>query len=382
MNPDDMQSEPIAVCGAGPAGLAAALTIAKQGRQAVVYERHADVGHRFHGDFQGIENWTSSGDVLEELAALGIEATFEYMPFREVVLYDPDGREYNVRASDPFFYIVRRGAEAGTLDNALKEQALSLGVPIHFNTPCSHLPNGGIVAQGPHRADAIAVGYVFETEQADGAFGVLSERLAPKAYAYLLINAGRGTLATCLFEDFHNERDYLERTVAFFHDRVGVVMKNARRFGGSGNFLVPHTACKGSILYAGETAGFQDFFAGFGMRYAMISGHLAARALLTGRPQEYDSLWQRHFGGLLRASVVNRYLYAMLGDGGYRWFARGLARTIDPRARLRRLYAPSFWKALIYPVAQRAVMRRMRVTCVMEGCTCTWCRCQRAAVAS
>ena len=38
------------------------------------------------------------------------------------------------------------------------------------------------------------MGYVFDTDMSDGVFGVLSDRLAPKGYAYLLIHRGRGTI--------------------------------------------------------------------------------------------------------------------------------------------------------------------------------------------
>lgn len=76
-----------------------------------------------------------------------------------------------------------------------------------------------------HRADAIAAGYLFDTDMADGIYAVVSDDLAPKGYAYLLMNRGRGTLATCLFEDFHKEREYLERCVAFFDDKIGVHME-------------------------------------------------------------------------------------------------------------------------------------------------------------
>ncbi len=64
----------IEISGAGPAGLAAALTVTAAGQRARVYERRSDVGGRFHGDFQGLENWTTDIDVLEELASLGIDA--------------------------------------------------------------------------------------------------------------------------------------------------------------------------------------------------------------------------------------------------------------------------------------------------------------------
>ncbi|RMG55536.1 MAG: hypothetical protein D6723_02450, partial [Acidobacteria bacterium] len=176
-------TSPLVITGAGPAGLAAALTVANAGGCPVVYERQRDVGGRFHGDFQGIENWTTRQDALEELTALGIEPTFETTPFREATFYDPAGREHHYRSSHPLFYLVRRGPESGTLDWGLKQQARARGVEIRFKQSRNRLPEGGIVAQGPRGADAIAVGYVFETDMADGAFAAFSDRLAPKGYA-------------------------------------------------------------------------------------------------------------------------------------------------------------------------------------------------------
>ena len=69
------------------------------GQDSVVYERHADVAGRFHGDFQGIENYSTRGDALEELAAAGVDPTFKFTPFSEAVLYDDRGREWRYRAS-------------------------------------------------------------------------------------------------------------------------------------------------------------------------------------------------------------------------------------------------------------------------------------------
>ena len=211
----------IHVSGAGPSGLAAALTATRAGRQVIVYERSRDVGHRFHDDFQGLENWTAEGDVIEELGALGIYPTFEHTPVREAVIFDPHHQAHTFRSPRPLFYLVRRGSSAGTLDSSLKAQAVTRGVQIRFGEAQHHLPEGGVVAEGPHGSDAIAVGYVFETEAADGAYAALSDQLAPQGYAYLLLVQGRGTVASCMFDDFHNEKVYLERTVAYFREKVG-----------------------------------------------------------------------------------------------------------------------------------------------------------------
>src|SRR5712691_3149081 len=233
---------PIHVSGAGPAGLAAALTAHRAGRRVIVHERFADVGHRFHDDFQGLENWTTDGDVIDELAELGIEPTFDHTPVRETVVFEPR-RAHIYRSARPFFYLVRRGPSAGTLDASLKAQALARGIEIRFGeVRRHHLPEGGVVAAGPPGSDAVAVGYVFATKAADGAFAAMSDRLAPKGYAYLLMIRGRGTVASCMFDDFHNKNVYLERAVAFFREKVGFDMQGPRRFGGAGSFTVPRTA--------------------------------------------------------------------------------------------------------------------------------------------
>ncbi len=371
-----MTTQPtITISGAGPTGLAAAITAARAGAAVTVYERHARVGHRHHGDFQGLENWSTEGDVLEELAALGIEPDCELAPFRDVVLFDPDGLEYHCRSAQPLFYVARRGAMPDSLDQALARQARALGVDLRLATPCRELPDGGIVAEGPRRADIIAVGYVFDTASADGAFGALSGRLAAGGYAYLIIHGGRGVVATCLFGDFHHEQDYLTRTVDFFSRSVGLEMRDPRHFGGVGNFAIPRSARDRSLVYAGECAGFQDALAGFGMRYALLSGHLAARALLSGTPARYDDLWRMRFGGMLRVSLVNRFLYAGLGDPVRRLLVRYVASRSNVRAALRRQYVGSRLRTWLYPLASAALQRPLFSTHRQPGCACTWCRC-------
>lgn len=368
---------PVEIVGSGPAGLSAALAVLRSGGRAIVYEANPEVGHRFQGDFQGIENWTTSMDVLEELAALGIESTFEYKAFRECLFFDAGGREYVCRAELPLWYLVRRGTGPGTLDQALKEQALAAGVEFRFNTTRRHLPSGGIVAHGPRRVDAVAAGYVFETGCADGAFVVASDQLALKGYGYLLVWGGRGTIAACQFADFHNEKQYVERTVEFFREKIGFRMTNPRPFGGFGTLFSAPTARKGCLLYAGEAAGFQDALFGFGMRYALLSGHLAACAWLAGRPETYDRLWKERFGGLLKLAVVNRYSYERFGNRGYARSLRTLCAAPDARDWLRRYYGSGRLRRLIYPLAHRRLANKPElVNGCGEDCDCTWCHCR------
>lgn len=363
------------IVGAGPAGLTAAILGCKAGRKIVVHERHLDVGGRFKGDFQGLENWSGTGDVLEELAALGIEPTFSAVPIREQVCFGPDGREHVFRSSRPFYYLLSRGPDPGTLDASLKAQALAAGAVIRFGEAVRHPDAGGIVSWGPRRADVLSVGYLFETDLADGAFAVLDDRLAPKGYGYLLVHGGRATLAACLFRDFRNQASYRERTLDFFRRQLGFSMRRPRSFSGVGNIHVSQPAAAGHVSWAGEAAGAQDALWGFGIRYAILSGTLAARLGPDADPRHRRRLWKETIGRQLRASFTNRYLYDRMGRRGYLWLLRALSRAPDPRRYLQRLYAPAAWKQAVFPLIYRSFARRERchVDCCCSGCSAVSC---------
>lgn len=366
------EAQKVEIVGAGPAGLSAALAARAGGAEVIVYEKRSDVGARFHGDFQGLENWTSETDVLTELRNLGIEPTFDYTPVREFICFDPGGKVHELRAAQPIFYLIRRGNESGMLDRALKKQALDAGITIKFGSRHRQLPFGGIVAEGPRRANVIAAGYVFETDMANGCYAAVSDRLAPAGYSYLLINQGRGTVATCMFERFHDERHFVEETVSFFQREVGLKWHQATRFGGSGNFNSVTDTISGDRLYAGESAGFQDALFGFGLRYALISGHLAGRADGSGSAYQQASL--QRLSGLNTASIFNRWLYARLGDRGRRIVLRRVAHGRDPRSLLRRVYAPTWWKASAARwLPDKLLLRNEHLK---SDCDCTWCRCR------
>ncbi len=367
------EEAPVEIAGAGLAGLAAAITLAHAGRQVVVHETHKEVGHRFGGDFQGLENWTTEEDVLKVFEGLGLTTDFTIMPGCVVTAFDPARNRYEIKNEEPLFYLVERGPGPDTLDSALLKQAQSLGVEVRFNSRLRHMAGEGILAAGPRAADAIAVGYHFETDMADGFWVICDDELAPKGYAYLLVMNGKGTVKSCMFSGFKQEKTYVKRTVAAFEELVGLEMKNPKPHGGSGNFRIPESAYSGSHPLVGEQAGFQDTLWGFGMRLAMMSGVLAAQSLLNG--ENYDALWQRELRPQMQTSVVNRALFELLGNRGYGWFLRSHIAKPDLRQSLRHQYHSSLFKRLINPWAERRYeSRRKDITCDHIDCHCIWCR--------
>lgn len=151
-------------------------------------------------------------------------------------------------------------------------------------------------------------------------------------------------------------------------------MRNPRFHGGVGNFRVPASAISGAHPVAGEQAGFQDAFAGFGMRYAILSGVLSARALLSAR--SYDAAWRRELKPSIESSLVNRGVYSLLGNPGYRWILRSQAWCGDARSFLRWLYGAAFVRRVLLPWAQRRYLgQREDRSCNHVNCACIWCRC-------
>lgn len=352
---------PVEVIGAGPAGLAAAITLARGGRRTILHEAQHRVGHRFApADLQGLENWSTSRDVLAGLREAGLDTGFEYRAFSQGVAFDAWDRAYPLASGSPLVYLVERGPGPRSLDSVLLAQALALGVDVRFGSRARAPAGPGILATGPRHADIIAVGYHFTTTMADGFWLILDDDLARQGYAYLLVMNGRGTVKSCMFADFGAQRRYVERTVARFRRLVGLRMEDPRFHAGVGNIHLPVSALAGAHLMVGECAGLQDGLAGFGMRYAMDSGVMAARTVLGDAP--YDALWRRDLAGAMEASIVNRALFGLLGNRGYRWLLRAQAASGDTRTFLRWLYGPGLlWRGLLPWARRRYRSRRERL---------------------
>ena len=131
---------------------------------------------------------------------------------------------------------------------------------------------------------------------------------------------------------------------------------------------------QGNHPVVGEQAGFQDALAGFGMRYALRSGLLAAQSIL--EETDYTRLWRRELLPLLRTGTVNRFIFNLVGEPGCRAALRRLSQE-DTRPALRRFYRPSALSRIIFPVARLRYRASLRDrSCDHVDCQCVWCQCQ------
>lgn len=336
---------------------------------------HKDVGRRFNGDYQGIENWSTKEDTSQFLEAVGIETNFRFEPYAGGDFFNPSGEKYNFNMSRPLFYLVERGTSEWSLDQGLKRQALKAGVQFEWGKRMTHAPNGKVnIATGPKAADAVARGMVFKITHENYFAAFVDDEIAPQGYAYLLVNNGRATFGTCIFEKFSESFTYFDAAFERMQEHVEIDVIDSKGFGGYVNFFLNRPLMKDHrIYYVGENAGFQDALFGFGMRYAMYSGFLAAQSIIEHR--SYPALCKEHIIPKMEVSLANRWLFTRLENLGYTIMLDRLAEKDDIIPALRTQYNPSLYKRTVLPVAKRAFKTRLEdKQCMHEGCSCVWCK--------
>lgn len=343
-----MEKKTIKIAGAGIAGLTSAIILAKSGYKVRVFERNDVVGKRFRGDLEGLMNWGFDENVLEFMNRIGIRIDFWNKPVVNLSVFNSLGRKKDLLTEIPFVYLVRRGNEKGTLDHSLKMQAIESGAEILFNRPISP-DDADIIATGPKFdgvTDAMASGYTFRSDSEDIFVAALSNKLSFKGYSYLLIADGLGTISSCVFGNYNQISDYLNNTVAFFKKNVCFDMKKEKKFTGFGSYY----NLKSKKRYIGEAGGFQDFLWGFGMRYAMITGSLAAKSLIENK--SYENLWKNELSGIKRSSETNRFWFSMLNDSFYNHFIDLLHGRKNILKFIDKMYRNNAYAKLLYPIAR------------------------------
>ncbi len=349
--------EQVKIAGAGISGLACAIKLAKAGVKVEVHERKSQAGGRFWGDLQGLENWTSKQDVIDEIASYDLGINIPYHPLPPLVLIDGQGMEMACSQNRPLCYLVKRGTDPDTLDQALFNAAREAGVKVRFS---SHLnpKEAKVVATGPRSREVFAIdtGLKFKTDHPNIALALVNDRAAFKGYAYLLVVDGYGCICTVMFDRFKQINQHFDRAFSIIKNHLSLGIREPKKVGGVGSFAMDFCFQKQDRYLVGESAGLQDLLWGFGIRSALSSGVLAANCIIDKKDYQKEAYAMYH--QQLQASVVIRYLFEKFSTlkGGYGLMGKIVNRKADPISFLRRAYSMTPIHRIILPLA----LRRMR----------------------
>jgi hypothetical protein len=341
----------IRIAGAGLSGLSTAIGLARLGHRVEVFEKNADSGMLRHADWDAIENWTTEQDLFASMSQWGILPSFAYRAPLSFEVYNARGERHLFSSRQPLFYLVSRGSQAGSVEQALKAQALDLGVKIHYNQPCN-VGEVDVWAAGARSASFfLGAGLTFRTSHPDIVMVLVDTFLAPKAYAYLVIVDGFGTLSTVLTRDFNQARTYLNRCMQAFRRYKSFDIDDVKMSSGFGGRVEAIWRPVTRPLVVGEAGGFQDFLWGFGIRHALHTGHLAARALDEG--MDFEQVVNREIRPFVRASLLNRAFYDLAGNRVYRLMIRYFGSRPNLRKHLRAFYRGPVLERIFRPFVER-----------------------------
>jgi flavin-dependent dehydrogenase len=292
--------EPIKILGAGISGLSAAITLARNGLKVEVFEKNSHAGGRFKRDFQGLRNFGNLDiDSIKEFEKVGIYLKpcerlmkiTRYSQFHSFEVFSDN---------KPIYYSVLRGENENSIDSQLVTIAAKLGVDIKFNSRLN-LNYVDIVATGPYTRDSFAYGELYEdTNIDDSGFTFFDKRYSPNGYLYVIPGEKNGEAEVV---NYSNNSSIDTETLKLLYNRAvreNDILKNIldgaiRKYAcsGIGCCSLLDEPFQNNRYYVGEAAGLQDVTAGFGIRYAIMSGYLAAQSILTGK--DYNQFISKTF---------------------------------------------------------------------------------------
>ena len=354
----------VAIVGAGPAGSAAAIMLARKGYSVALLDRRRFPREKLCGDFLSPINWP----LFEELGAaqeiLSLDhqkvGAFRISSFSgaEAALDFPratGGRRFGLGLSR--FYLddllvkrargegasIKEGLELGALDKDEKEWSLALGRPsaqarLHArlligadgrNSRVAH--RLGLVRPAPSRAGAVA--FQLRLRGVRGLGEEVQIHLFPGGYGGL-VGLGGGTANLCLsveaevkglsagaiMEDYLCKNPYLRESL-----REAEIIGDLRSV--YPVYFSPRRCYGDSFLLAGDAACVTEPVTGEGIYWALRSGELAAEAIhfaftkgdfSTHQLSSYERACQaafsrrRRVNGLIRALIHRPSLFSRL----------------------------------------------------------------------
>ncbi|RLF48702.1 MAG: hypothetical protein DRN20_04015 [Thermoplasmata archaeon] len=339
-----MEKWDVAIVGAGPAGLSAAVHAAMEGVSVIVLDRKKAIG---------LPVRCGEGSFYEIMEELNI------------------GRGFVVEKLDTFRFIlpngdvieVRSPIESMSIDRSILEKELAMkaarygtvisvaSTVLSVKNNCVHLANGEVVrakviiiADGVESRIGRSLGlnthllpkdlgvcaqYTVANADIDrgSAEIYLGNRIAPRGYVWvvsrgdeahigILVSGEYGHMARKLLDDFIGRKFSSARAIKYI---TGCVPQS---------LPVENFALK-NVLFAGDAARFSGALGGGGIHNALLSGKYAGicagRSILRNKiedAQMYRKLWKKHYIALLRGYRMKERLFGGDDSTIVRFFSR------------------------------------------------------------
>lgn len=128
------------------------------------------------------------------------------------------------------------------------------------------------------------------------------------------------------------------------------------RIGGAG--IAGLTAAINLAMADFERVGVKfEFNKGFGMKYAILSGCLAARAIIENKDYWIEVKEKIH--PLLKAGIANRFIWGRLGNKGYVRLLKRMTSIKNIRNAALRHYQFTIYRKILFPFAKFILRKKL-----------------------